>query len=400
MKDETIKDKKYRKARCDSQPEIILPVPSTLSELPKDYPTLLRSIKQLVSTTRTRTLVAASAQMTMMYWQIGRMILDRQDAAKWGAKVIDRLSADLKKAFPGLSGFSPRNLKYMRKFAEAWPDESFVQRTVALISWRCNLSLLDKLKDAKVRMWYAQEAAKNAWSKEWLDICIESRLIERVGGEPSNFSKTLSLTKAEKVQKVFKDPYVFDFLGIDKNVRERELEDALVAHVEQFLVELGQGFAFVGRQVHVEFEGDDYYMDLLFYHLQLRCFVVVELKVGKFDPGDAAQLGFYQTIVDHTMKHPTDAPTLGLLLVKEKSDMVVRYSLEGMRHPIGVAEWRTQIEKAMPKEMRDVLPTIEQIESEFADDESYEPQCFTAKPAAKKSGWGTRPACPPKGKTK
>ena len=364
MKDETIKDRKYRKARCDSQPEIILPMPSTLSELPKDYPTLLRSVKQLVSTTRTRALVAASAQMTMMYWQIGRMILDRQDAAKWGAKVIDRLSADLKKAFPGLSGFSPRNLKYMRKFAEAWPDESFVQRTVALISWRCNLSLLDKLKDAKARMWYAQEAAKNAWSKEW------------------------------------KDPYVFDFLGIDKNVRERELEDALVAHVEQFLVELGQGFAFVGRQVHVEFEGDDYYMDLLFYHLHLRCFVVVELKVGKFDPGDAAQLGFYQTIVDHTMKHPTDAPTLGLLLVKEKSDMVVRYSLEGMRHPIGVAEWRTQIEKAMPKEMRDVLPTIEQIESEFADEESDEPQPFMAKPAAKKTGRGTRPACPPKGKMK
>ena len=373
MKDESIKDKHLRKARCASQPEIILPVPATLSALPPDYPEFLKQIKKEVATSRTHALVAASAGMTMMYWRVGRMILARQDALKWGAKVVDRLSADLKKAFPGMAGFSPRNLKYMRKFAEAWPDEELVQRTVALIPWRSNLSLLDKLQGTEARLWYARETLNNGWSKEWLDICIENRLMERSGAEPSNFSKRMSPAKAEKVQGVFKDPYLFDFLGIHGNVRERELEDALVAHVEEFLLELGQGFAFVGRQVHVEFEGDDFYIDLLFYHLKLRCFVVVELKVGKFDPGDAAQLGFYQTVIDHTMKHPSDAPTIGLLLVKDKNDMVVRYCLEGMKGPIGVAEWQTAVEKAMPKAMRDVLPTIEQIESEFANESPAKP---------------------------
>ena len=296
------------------------------------------------------------------------MILARQDKLKWGAKVIDRLSSDLKKSFPGMAGFSPRNLKYMRKFAEIWPNAEIVQRTVALVSWRTNISLMDKLGDEASRLWYAQEVLKNGWSKEWLDICIDSGLMERQGAEPSNFKKTLSLAKAEKVQTAFKDPYLFDFLGIDKKVRERELENALIAHVEEFLLELGQGFAFVGRQVHVEFEGDDFYLDLLFYHLKLRCFVVVELKVGEFDPGDAAQLNFYQTVINHTMKHPADAPTIGLLLVKNKNDTLVRYCLEGMKNPIGVSEWATTLEKTMPKEMRDVLPTIEQLESELADD--------------------------------
>ncbi|MBR4614404.1 MAG: DUF1016 family protein [Kiritimatiellae bacterium] len=368
MRDETIKDKKYRKARCDSQPEIILPVPASLSELPKDYPRFLTEVKRVVVASRTKALVAASAEMTMMYWQIGKMILARQDKLKWGAKVIDRLSSDLKKSFPGMAGFSPRNLKYMRKFAEIWPNAEIVQRTVALVSWRTNISLMDKLGDEASRLWYAQEVLKNGWSKEWLDICIDSGLMERQGAEPSNFKKTLSLAKAEKVQTAFKDPYLFDFLGIDKKVRERELENALIAHVEEFLLELGQGFAFVGRQVHVEFEGDDFYLDLLFYHLKLRCFVVVELKVGEFDPGDAAQLNFYQTVINHTMKHPADAPTIGLLLVKNKNDTLVRYCLEGMKNPIGVSEWATTLEKTMPKEMRDVLPTIEQLESELADD--------------------------------
>lgn len=370
MKDETIKDKRLRKERFASQPEIILPVPATLSELPRDYPKFLLKVKRLVSTSRTRAVVAASSGMTLMYWQIGKMILDRQDALKWGAKVVDRLSHDLKKAFPGMAGFSPRNLKYMRKFAEVWPDVEIVQRTVALVSWRTNISLMDKLHDAVARLWYAQKALKNGWSKEFLDICIENRLMDRHGAEPSNFKKTFSLAKAETVQAAFKDPYLFDFLGIDKVVRERELEDALVAHVEEFLIALGQGFAFVGRQVHVEFEGDDFYLDLLFYHLKLRCFVVVELKVGKFAPEDAAQLNFYLTIVNRTMKHPTDAPTIGLLLVKDKNDTLVRYCLEGMKNPIGVSEWATDIEKALPKDMRDALPTIEQIESEFASDDN------------------------------
>ena len=370
MRDERIKDKKFRKARCESRDEILLPIAATKDILPPDYPKFLSEVKALVSAERTRALVSANVGMTLMYWRIGKMIVARQDGEGWGAKVIDRLSYDLKKCFPGASGFSPRNLKYMRKFALAWPNEEFVQRTVAQIAWRSNLSLLDKLSSPEERLWYARETARNGWSKEWLDICIESRIMDRVGRAPSNFPQTLSMARAKKIQETFKDPYVFDFLGIDKPVRENELEDALVSHVEDFLLELGNGFAFVGRQVHVEFCNQDFYLDLLFYHLKLRCFVVVELKVGKFDPGDAAQLGFYQTVVDHTMRHPSDAPTIGLLLVKEKNDTIVRYSLEGMRSPMGVAEWQTAIEKSMPEDMKSVLPTIEAIEAEMSEVDS------------------------------
>lgn len=365
MKDERIKDKKERKARCASREEVILPIPETANMLPADYPAFLGDVKRLVATTRARAIVAANSEMTLLYWRIGRMIVEKQTEKGWGSKVIDRLSHDLKKSFPGLAGFSPRNLKYMRKFAIAWPDEEIVQRTVAQIPWRSNLSLIDKLSDAASRIWYAREVARNGWSKEQLDDCIDSRYMERKAAIPSNFANTFSVAKAKRIQEVFKDPYVFDFLGIGKPVRERELEDALVRHVEDFLVELGSGFAFVGRQVHLEFCGQDFYVDLLFYHLKLRCYVVVELKIGKFDPGDAAQLGFYQTVIDDTMRHPSDAPTLGLLLVKEKNDTIVRYSLKGMRTPIGVAEWKTAIEKAMPEDMKSVLPSIEAIESEF-----------------------------------
>ena len=367
MTDERIKDKKFHKARCKSRDEVMLPIASTKDIMPSGYPKFLAEVKEIVSTARTRAIVSANVGMTLMYWRIGKVIVARQDDEGWGAKVIDRLSYDLKRSFPGVSGFSPRNLKYMRKFALAWPDEEFVQRTVAQIAWRSNLSLLDKLVSPEERLWYAREAARNSWSKEWLDLCIESRLMEREGAAPSNFSRTLSLSRAKKIQETFKDPYVFDFLGIDKPIREKELEDALVRHVEDFLLELGNGFAFVGRQVHVEFCNQDFYLDLLFYHLKLRCFVVVELKVGKFDPGDAAQLGFYQAIVDDTMRHPSDAPTIGLLLVKEKNDTIVRYSLEGMKSPMGVAEWQTAIEKSMSAEMKSVLPTIESIEAEMAE---------------------------------
>ena len=389
-KDERILDKKQRRNRCETTDEIMLPVPMMVSELPTDYSKFLGEVKRVVAAVRTRTLLAANVEMTMMYWQLGRMILARQDAAEWGAKIIDRLSIDLKKTFPGMSGFSPRNLKYMRKFAAAWPDGEFVQRTVAQIPWRSNLSLLDKLDDNESRLWYAREVIRNGWSKEWLDICIENRLKERTGAAPSNFKKKFSLAKAERIEKTFKDPYVFDFLGIDKPVRERQLEDALVEHVERFLLELGQGFAFVGRQVHVEFCDQDFFIDLLFYHLKLRCFVVVELKVGEFDPGDAAQLGFYQTVVDRNLRHKDDAPTLGLLLVKSKNDMLVRYSLEGMNAPMGVAEWKTAIEEKMPENFKNILPTIEQIESEFNGERATDCATHSASPVKQRKSRGKK----------
>jgi len=261
----------------------------------------------------------------------------------WGAKVIDRLSHDLKGAFPDMGGFSPRNLKYMRKFAESWPDRSIVQRTVAQIPWRSNLALLDKLQDNETRLWYAQKTIEYGWGKDMLAIQIDSRRHEREGKAINNFPVALPPIDSDMAQQVFKDPYVFDFLGTADLRREAELERKLVDHIQQFLLELGQGFAFVGRQVHLEVGDSDFYVDLLFYHLKLRCYVVVELKVTKFDPGYVSKLNMYLNIVDDLLKHPDDKPSIGLLLVKEKNQTIVEYSLAGFRKPIGVAQWQREI---------------------------------------------------------
>ena len=291
-----------------------------------------------------------------------------------GAKVIDRLSHDLKSAFPDMGGFSPRNLKYMRKFAESWSDRSFVQRTVAQIPWRSNLALLDKLQDNKTRLWYAQKTIEYGWGKDMLAIQIDTRRHEREGKAINNFPVALPPTDSDMAQQVFKDPYVFDFLGTADLRREAELERKLVDHIQQFLLELGQGFAFVGRQVHLEVGDSDFYIDLLFYHLKLRCYVVVELKVTKFDPGYVSKLNMYLNIVDDLLKHPDDKPSIGLLLVKEKNQTIVEYSLAGFRKPIGVAQWQREITQSLPEELKSSLPTIEEIEAELAGNVEGEEQ--------------------------
>jgi predicted nuclease of restriction endonuclease-like (RecB) superfamily len=304
--------------------------------------------------------------MVLMYWDIGSQILEKQQMEGWGAKVIDRLSYDLKGAFPDMKGFSPRNLRYMRKFAESWPDRSFVQRTVAQIPWRSNLTLLDKLQDNETRLWYAQKTIEYGWGKDMLAIQIDSRRYEREGKAINNFPVALPPNDSDMARQVFKDPYVFDFLGTADLRREAELERKLVDHIQQFLLELGQGFAFVGRQVHLEVGDSDFYLDLLFYHLKLRCYVVVELKVTKFDPGYVSKLNMYLNIVDDLLRHPDDKPSIGLLLVKEKNQTIVEYSLAGYSKPIGVAQWQREIAKSLPEELKSSLPTIEEIEAELA----------------------------------
>ena len=224
----------------------------------------------------------------------------------------------------------------MRKFAESWPDFEIVQRVVAQIPWRTNISLMDKLKDEESRIWYAYKVIENGWSKTILDLQIESRLMERSGRSVNNFSEALPPADSDMVNQAFKDPYLFDFLGTDMPRREIEIERQLTEHIQSFLLELGQGFAFVGRQVHLEVGGDDFYLDLLFYHLKLRCFVVIELKACDFEPGFISQLNMYQNVVDDILRHPDDKPTIGLLLVKGKNETVVEYSLAGYQNPIGV----------------------------------------------------------------
>ncbi len=283
-------------------------------DLPVDYQTTLTDLKQRIAHERLRVTLSANAAMVLLYWDIGQVILERQEQQGWGARIIDRLSEDLKQAFPEMSGFSPRNLKYMRTFAQQWPTREMVQRTVAQIPWRSNLALLHKLEDSKTRLWYAEKTIENGWSKDVLTMQIETRLHERQGMAANNFALTLPPQESDMAAQVFKDPYLFDFLGTADTRKEREIEQALVNHVQKFLLELGAGFAFVGRQVLLEVGDQDFRIDLLFYHLKLRCYVVIELKAVPFDPGFTGTLNLYLSAFDDLLRHPDDTPTIGLLL--------------------------------------------------------------------------------------
>ncbi len=343
-----------------------IPVAESLAAMPESYASFFEAIKERIARERVKAVLAANAAMVLMYWDIGRQILEKQQMEGWGAKVIDRLSHDLKGAFPDMTGFSPRNLKYMRKFAESWPDRSIVQEVLAQITWYHNLALLEKASTPEIRLWYARKTVEYGWSRNILAIQIDSRRHEREGKAINNFPVALPPIDSDMAQQVFKDPYVFDFLGTADLRREAELERKLVDHIQQFLLELGQGFAFVGRQVHLEVGDSDFYVDLLFYHLKLRCYVVVELKVTKFDPGYVSKLNMYLNIVDDLLKHPDDKPSIGLLLVKEKNQTIVEYSLAGFRKPIGVAQWQREITQSLPEEFKSSLPSIEEIEAELA----------------------------------
>ena len=355
----------HRKSSGQSRNEASFPVPVGKDDLPADYAVVLSEIKERIHSERLRVTLAANTAMVLLYWDIGKAILDRQEHQGWGAKVVDRLSHDLKTTFPDMSGFSPRNLKYMRKFAEAWPDRVIVQRTVAQIPWRSNLALLDKLNDSKLRLWYAQKTLELGLSKDMLVFQIETGFHERQGKAVNNFQAALPPSDSDMAAQVFKDPYLFDFLGTADPRKEREVEQALVDHIQRFLLEMGTGFAFVGRQVLLEVGNHDFYLDLLFYHLELRCFVVVELKAVPFDPGFVGQLNLYLSAVDDLMRHPDDKPTIGLLLCKSKNKLVAEYALRGFNKPMGVAEWETQLVESLPEEFKGSLPTIEEIEAEL-----------------------------------
>ncbi len=303
--------------------------------------------------------------MMMMYYHIGKTILTQQEAEGWGTRVVDRLSADLKKEFPELRGFSTRNLNYMRRFADMWPNETIVQKLFAQLPWRHNITLMEKVKEPNRRMAYAMAAIEHGWSQTILELQLEGYTIERTGKLPENFGKTLPDADSDMLRYMFKDPYLLDFTGADAQCREKDIEDELTSHITQFLLELGQGFSFVGRQVHLEMAGNDYYVDMLFYHLRLRCYVVIELKAVPFNPGIMGQLAFYQSVVDDALRHESDNKTIGLLLVKNKNETLVRYSLEGYSKPMGVASWETQINADIADKWKSSLPTIEEIEKEL-----------------------------------
>ena len=354
-----------RRSRGRARDGASFPAAPPLRDVPVDYARTLGDIKQRIQSERVRVVLAASSALVGLYWDIGQMLLARQEHAGWGAKVIDRLAADLAAAYPDMKGFSPRNLKYMRAFAAAWPEPSIVQRLVARLPWRQNIALLERLTDPQTRLWYAERALQQGWSRDVLELQIAARAHERHGKAITNFASTLPPVDSDMAVQVFKDPYLFDFLGTADVRRERELEQALVDHVQRFLLELGAGFAFVGRQVLLEVGDQDFHADLLFYHLKLRCFVVVELKAVAFEPAFVGQLNLYLSAVDDLMRHPDDGPTIGLLLCKSKNRVVVEYALRDLQKPIGVAGWETTMVETLPEELRGSLPTVEEIEAEL-----------------------------------
>lgn len=346
------------------------PRPPSLTAPPEGYADWLAELKARIHGAQQRAALAVNRELVLLYWQIGRDILERQAREGWGAKVVDRLAHDLRTAFPHMQGFSPRNLKYMRAFAQAWPEAEFVQEVLAQLPWYHQLALLDKLPGPETRRWYAAKAIEHGWSRNVLVMQIETRLLERSGKAVTNFSASLPKPQSDLARESVKDPYRFDFLGLTDEAQEREIENALVQHVTDFLLELGAGFAFVGRKVLLDVGGDEFFIDLLFYHLKLRCYVVIELKGGKFKPEHLGQLGFYLTAVDAQVKHPQDGPTIGLLLCKSKNKVVAEYALRDKAQPLGVAEY--QLVESLPPELLSSLPSIEQIERELAGSDAPE----------------------------
>jgi predicted nuclease of restriction endonuclease-like (RecB) superfamily len=348
-----------------------------LTAPPAGYNDWLADVKSRIHNAQQRATLAVNHELVTLYWQIGRDILARQAAQGWGAKVIERLSHDLHAAFPGMKGFSRTNLLYMRAFAAAWPDTEIVQQAAGQcqpgvivqqlllkLPWFHHCVLLDKLKTRDERLWYAAKTIEHNWSRNILVMQIESRLMERNGTAVTNFELTLPKPHSDLARESLKDPYRFDFLGLTEEAQEREIENALMQHVRDFLLELGAGFAFVGRQVLLDVGGDEFFIDLLFYHLKLRCYVVVELKAGKFQPEHLGKLSFYMTAVDAQMKHPADGPTIGLLLCKSKNKVVAEYALRDKSQPLGIAEY--QLSASLPAELQTSLPSIAQIEQELA----------------------------------
>lgn len=327
------------------------------SLVPDDgYRELLEDLKGRIRSSQIKAAIAVNQELIFLYWQIGREILMRQEQQGWGSKVITQLSKDLAQEFPEMKGFSVRNLKYMRTFANTYPDLELGQQVVALIPWGHNCVLLDKVQDSIERLWYARKALENGWSRAVLTTQIEGGLyLRKRGTATTNFDRTLPQTQSDLAHEVIKDPYHLDFLLVDENIRHQDLKRALVNHIRDFLVELGVGFAFAGRDYRIEIGGDEFVLDLLFYHLELRCFVIIDLKMDAFQAEYSGRMNLLIAAVDEQVRKTGDQPTIGIILCKTKNKTIAEYSIRNLSNPIAVAEHR------LPK----LLPTTEQLELEL-----------------------------------
>ena len=329
-----------------------------------EYLEIVEAIKGKIEGAQYKAAVSINRELILLYYNIGRVINEHK---AWGSRFIDNLAADIKMSFPNSTGYSVRNLKYMAKFAAEYTEIEFVQQAVAQIPWGHIVALLDKVRDADVRNWYIAKTVENGWSRSVLVHQIESGLFERqvIAEKVSNFENRLASPQSELAIQTMKDPYVFDFIPFKEDMVERDIEQALVKDVTKLLLELGTGFAFLGNQYHLNVGGDDYYIDLLFYNVKLRCYVVIELKTGEFKPEYAGKLNFYLSAVDDMVKSESDNPSIGLLLCKSKNDLVAEYSLRDMSKPIGVSEYR--ITSSLPDELANNLPSVEDIQKRIKD---------------------------------
>lgn len=330
-----------------------------LSFLPDNYDEFFRALKERIRTAQIRATLSVNRELVLLYWQIGQEILLRQQHEGWGAKIIERLASDLKRDFPQMKGLSRSNLMYMRAFAAAYPDEAIVQEALGQITWYHNITLVEKVKDREERLWYVQKTIEHGWSRNVLVHHIEGQLYQRQGSAITNFARTLPPSQSDLAQSLIKDPYALDFVTLREGALERELEQALVTHIREFLIELGVGFAFMGNQFPIVVDGKEYKIDLLFYHVKLRCYVVIELKMGEFEPAYSGQMNFYVAAVDDLLRHPDDQPTIGLILCRSKSKTTVEYALRNVSTPIGVSTHQ------VPEQFKSTLPSIEELEQEL-----------------------------------
>lgn len=340
-----------------------------------DYLSLIASLKSRIHIAQTKAALAVNTQLIELYWDIGKLITERQKASGWGDAVVDQIAKDLTRELGGLKGFSRSNLYYMKQFycfyvetGEFVPQpvaqssgSEFVQQVVGQIPWGHNILIFQSVKDQKKALWYVHKAIENGWSRNVLGIQIENKLYERQAEKPKidNFGSHLPKLESELASEVLKDPYLFDFLSVGEEAHEREIEAALVSKLPDFILELGKGFSFVGRQYHLEVGGEDFYIDLLFYHLRLRCYVAIELKTGSFKPEYVGKLNFYLTTLDELVKMPQDNPSIGLILCKDRNNIVAEYSLRHIGKPIGVS--RYQVSEKLPEDLKNSLPTPEEV---------------------------------------
>ncbi|WP_131795570.1 PDDEXK nuclease domain-containing protein [Fluoribacter gormanii] len=324
------------------------------------------TFKPRLQTAQIRAALAANSELIQFYWGLGKELIEKQKSHQWGTGFLEQFSHDMREAFPEMQGFSVSNLQRMKKFATLYPSLSITAQAVPRLPWGHIIRLMQMVKDENTREWYATQTIKNGWSRSFMEVQIETGLYERqaiANNKTSNYHKHLPELQSDLANELLKDPYNFDFLTIQGKAHERSIENALITHIRDFLIELGQGFAFVGSQVPLTFDDQEFFVDLLFYHLELRAFVVIELKNTKFKPEHTGQLGFYLAAVDDQLRKPGDNQTIGILLCKSKNKVIAEYALRNISAPIGVSEYT--LSKSIPTDLKGSLPTVEEIEAEL-----------------------------------